>query len=372
MAVLSTPEDVDSWNYSVSPSFLLRHPGGSSTVHLSAMEPRPPIRDVADFKDWSYIAQASAHYKILPALRDPLFEELKRIRPLFKGETTFVKGHVAVSMAQLVQCLQAVGCTSVRVQAFGLKAPLSLLTSNLEPADPTHPSRSLNQWDIGINIPDADILLVASTKPVAKSKLMSYPMLTPLGEDYGSVQLIVHWHKQQVTMKIYPRLVHTIKAAINIGKHKVETVRNVRTRLGQLNTLVEVYKKAQPADLGGLRIEATVQAPTLGEAVEWTRASPLLVLNTWVKPSTEIFQAYGIQIKRITKSQLVENAKMMLAAAHACDLSRGRDGGSVNQADQQAVTDVSAALGWSPGHGKPTSHTKPNPWWIQKQAGNPD
>lgn len=364
----SPPQDVDAWNISVSPQHLLSISSGCATLQL--VDYAPTISDVEEYGDWVYVAHASAYYKIAPQFKEPLFQLMKQHVAIYASTypTSFIKGRQAMTHAQLVHFLQQVGCGTVRVQAFGMKCPLHMLASQ-EPADETTLQKN-NTWDLGrFYMTNSISLFTMADTHLPRHKGTKYPMLTPLGEEHGSLKFYIDFKGQKVLVKIYSRVVHTIKAvAPYMGKMDAKTVKALRARMNQLENVLEAYQEADEQTLGGFRMEVTIRAPTLRAAVELVTDSPLLTIGEYLHPTTELTQDYQIRQKTCTKAELIANCTRLLEAGKASNLFQGRDSGKVGAVEQQKITDIQCALGWSPGQKKPTPSKTPNPWWIMAEA----
>jgi hypothetical protein len=145
----------------------------------------------------------------------------------------------------------------------------------------------------------------------------------------------------------------------------------MRGREGQLEAALEAFEGADEESLGGFRMEVTIRAPTLRAAVELVSDSPLLNICEYLHPTQELTEDYQIRQKTFTKAEFVQNCKTMFTAGKNCHLFQGRDAGKVGKIEQQKITDLQAAFGWSLGHRKPTRWSTPNAWWIIVEAVGP-
>lgn len=135
----------------VYPGELLTLFNGSATVSLLVSH-KPNIRDVEEYEDWVYICQSVAMLLIAPRYRDRLFRTLRSLKytiVLFPYTRALIKGNQVNLMALLVHYLEAIRCNAVRIQAYGLKAPINL-SEELLPFHSSHPLRHTNSLDIGV------------------------------------------------------------------------------------------------------------------------------------------------------------------------------------------------------------------------------
>ncbi|CEH17969.1 hypothetical protein CBOM_04404 [Ceraceosorus bombacis] len=63
---------------------------------------------------------------------------------------------------------------------------------------------------------------------------------------------------------------------------------------------------------------------------------------------------------------MCNNADRMLKAASDHNLVFGRDNTHLTKGDQEMLLDISCAIGWNPGHGKPSSYAKQDAWWLKE------
>ena len=84
-----------------------------------------------------------------------------------------------------------------------------------------------------------------------------YPMLHNFGEGHGSVKFSLQSSDEDISsvnLKVYPNLVHFLKSN-GLNQEMPQTLRGIRTRLGQLQTLLLTATRAHPSLLCGFRLE---------------------------------------------------------------------------------------------------------------------
>ncbi|TYJ57652.1 hypothetical protein B9479_001734 [Cryptococcus floricola] len=87
-------------------------------------------------------------------------------------------------------------------------------------------------------------------------------MLYPSSGGFGSAKTHFSFRGQEITLKMYPRLVHRLKS-IN---SRIE-VTDAKTKHAQLERILDNLEEHPPGAIGGWRIEVSLQARTLEEAM---------------------------------------------------------------------------------------------------------
>ncbi|SPO42077.1 uncharacterized protein PSFLO_07560 [Pseudozyma flocculosa] len=336
------PGDLDAWNISLFPQDLYQLFAASTPVQLVNHAPNPIIKDHDTFKDWVYLAQCTVMLKVPPQFKTPLLEAFKNKSLVIDPSpwpTAFIIGSQLISTKYLVDALEATGCKSVRAQAYGMKQPLSLPHIGFNLGNTNHHLASLNNFDLGKNYSDPLINLLKPKNPHLPG-IQLYPMLLPIGEDYGSVNMSITHEGEVYRIKAYPRLIHHLKA------------------------------QAERTRLGGIRLEVTVQARTLQEAIRKVSHTPFLNANEFLNPSFPLTKPYQLQVKGIGKEQYLTNARDMLAKADSKGIFTGHDHNPATKEAQRIVMDLFNSLGWNSGRRRPTSFKAADPWWEEVTALN--
>lgn len=362
--------DLDGWCVSMYPADLLKLASPVTTLQLCSRAPEPEVRDNKAFKEWVYVTEGWLYIKIDATLKEPLFAALNAARAgslrMSEWPTALLRGlSCPCTFGQLVVALQRIACRHVRVQCYGQKMPLADL--HVEPASSAHFSARFNNWDLGLFVPSERIQLVRFAPGGEPSPTNTvWSILTPVGQGYGSAGFELSTGGQDVAVKIYPRMVHQIKGSFgNLTRNAPKTQFTMRAREKQLEKILAIYDEASPADMGGLRIEVTVCAPTLREALDWVASCPVLQLAEYLNPSREPFHRHKIQLHELSKEEMLENARSMMAQAVKQGLFNGRDSLQVSLQAKKQVIDLYNAVGWNDGTRKPTAHTVLFPWWRE-------
>lgn len=272
--------DVDRWCITLFPHQLLTTYGHSSSC-FSLANHAPQIQDNPRYKEWVYIARNTIYLLVPPSFKEELIEQLhKRLYVLLASSygRTLTQGQHTITLGTLVEVLEAVGCTSVRLQAHGMKHRLATHYPLHLQEEELHPLSNTNLFDIGRTVEAPDVY---TFKPKAGQRgFRVYDMFLPLGEGYGSVQCLVQHENQGLRIKIYPRLIHMIKAKGNrFSRLDPLTLKTAKTRAKAVEAFAQ--DMATYHQLGGYRIEVSVRASTLLEAVQILETTPLLVLDSW-------------------------------------------------------------------------------------------
>jgi hypothetical protein len=222
----------------------------------------------------------------------------------------------------------------------------------------------LNEWDIGITFKSPLIYLFKPT--LGKTSGMScYPMVNPLSRDYGSIQTFINWNDTRYKVKIYPRLVHTIKSFNSrLQGEQLATVRGIKRRAKACVQMVQRLAKVPNAEMGGFRIEVSVQAPTLDIAKRWVEGTPLLNINFWREPWGQGVEGQKIDVLLTNKESLLLNANWIIQRGYRLKHLTGRDIYKPTKIQCQVVTDILSSLGWNAGKSKPTPSLDNKAWWC--------
>lgn len=356
--------DVDHWAVSLSPSRLMHSfTSVHSMVHLSAHAP-PSIRDHPIYTKWLYLGDAGCKFLIDMKYKSGFFKELQKDRPTKEAAypTQATYGRPVIPLIMVIKCLQAVMCPTIRVQVYGQKLPLHLVSA--EPADVKHSLASTNHWDLAYNYPCKDIILFqpAHKKP---SSMSLYPMIIPESRHHGSVSFSFSLDGDSFQVKVYPLLVHSIKSWHGkLNFYEPSNCRALKTRRATIEKMIgRLETAAEEWESGGFRVEVTLYAPTLVAAQAKVRELKLCQIMTWMSPPPEL-NNYALSATALTKKQLIQNARMMVAASDKTECWHGSDGLRPTIRQKKIVRDCFAAFGWNKG-GKPVTHSLSKlAWWL--------
>ncbi|SPO42280.1 uncharacterized protein PSFLO_07763 [Pseudozyma flocculosa] len=329
-------------------------------------------RTIGAFSDWSRQGCLGAVDRYTQ-FKTPLLEAFKNKSLVIDPSpwpTAFIIGSQLISTKYLVDALEATGCKSVRAQAYGMKQPLSLPHTGFNLGNTNHHLASLNNFDLGKNYSDPLINLLKPKNPHLPG-IQLYPMLLPIGEDYGSVNMSITHEGEVYRIKAYPRLIHHLKA--QAGNHMLNPpslVLTCRRRRTSFVKYLSTMTKAERVRLGGIRLEVTVQARTLQEAIRKVSHTPFLNANEFLNPSFPLTKPYQLQVKGVGKEQYLINARDMLAKTDSKRAFSEDDHNKPSKEVQQIIIDLFNSIGWNMGRRRPTSFRAADPWWEEVTALN--
>ena len=373
-----SPMDVDKMEICMSPNHLLHHAGSPLLqVRLSSHAPKPRNTKPGDrgheFSDWLLLAEINCQLWVDPKFKAGFYKHLKRIRTVNPAPFAWVStyGHALVPVDDFVKCLNQAKCRTIRYKAYGQKRHLESMDRDFDPSERTHPLAHLNEWDIGITYTSPNIVLFKPTSTASKSTTI-WPMFIPASQDFGSIQTTMVWQETLYKVKIYPRLVHVIKSLNSrIQGEPLLTMFGVKKRVKACANMAQILSQVEEAELGGFRIEVSVQAPSLDIARQWVTNSPLLDIDFWIAPITdqdgEVIAGPRLEMLLTTKEGCLFNTNWVLQRALSLDLLRGRDITKPTKLQRQAVVDILASLGWNAGRGRLTKSADDSAWWYGQQ-----
>lgn len=364
------PHDLDAWNISMYPRDLLQVFKPMSPVQL--VSHAPTIKDHPTFKDWVSIGQSVFNIKIHPKFKQPLLQILFAADIVILGSDypeALIRGNQVITCNVFIRCLEKASIDTVRVQGYGMKMGVRLPYDGPALGSISHPMSNLNTFDLAVNYPSSTLWLVTNHHDGIPG-LQQYPILTPVGKGYGGIQMPVKYGGQAFQVKIYPRIVHQIKA--QAGNHmltKPKQVKACRSRRTTLLSHLTQMEKLSGRQLGGLRVEATITSPTLHLAVQNIAATPVLNLAQYLNPTIEAMQPYKVRSLKVPKDSFIANIRNLLAKAEEQEVFHGRDSNPAHPDSQQIIIDLFNALGWHTGRFEPTRWDHPAAWWLHS-AGN--
>lgn len=366
--------DVDKMEVCMTPKFFDNRFGNPmAVVRLSCHAPNPnTICDGErgrEFKDWLLLAESGYQLWVDRKYKADFYKELKKFRtiqPAF-GEWVSTYGHALVPVTVFTECLQQAGCITIRYKAYGQKLPIMAPYLKREPAQVLHPWAELNEWDIGITFRSPHIFLFKPTVEMLDESDF-YPIMTPGGQGYGSVQVNTTYNDIPFKVKIYPRIVHVIKSFNSrLQGETLKTLAGVKKRKAATLAMIQDLYTIPEAEMGGFRIEVSVQAPTLAIARQWVENTPLLNIKHWACPGIEDAK---LDILITNKEGLLDNTNWVLNRANVLNVFRG-DNNNATPRQKQAMADVLCSLGWNAGRWKPTEWSDKSAWWFGQGAQRP-
>lgn len=359
--------DVDKMEICMSPAhFLSKFGGPLSVVRLASHVPQRKSTDEGDrgheFSDWLLIAEMGFQLWIEPKYKAAFFDCLKAFRTIQPAPHDWVAtyGNALVPVTVFVRCLEGARCPTLRYKLYGQKLPLVPRYIQGEPAQTGHPQAHLNEWDIGITFKSANIFLFKPTLGMSK-EMTVYPLMAPAGRDYGSVQTNVWYNDTMYKVKIYPRIVHVIKSFNSrLQGEALTKVNGVRRRIKACVQMVQHLAQIPPGQLGGFRIEVSVQAPTLAIARTWVENTPLLDIKHWSSPGQE---GHRLDILITHKQAVLENANWLISREHSLKMIQGRDSNAPTRLQKQVAADILSGFGWNAGRWSVTKASDTSAWW---------
>lgn len=389
--VVSGPRDLDKWEIAMSPDDFQSNFGSVlAVVRLASHVPRKKKPTSARDKHMSkyfLLAETPQQIWVRDKVKGTFFRELKAWRTVqpAKQAKAATYGNLLVPVSQLVHCLDTALCTTMFLKAYGQKLPLvppffgrgthpetDGETSSVPEPAPPHPRSHYNLWDIGKTFKSSKIFLFAPAHG-ACPQMSLYPMVVPASLGYGSVLVRdISWHGDKFNVKVYPRLVHTIKSINSrIQGDIVTTLRGVKRRVEACSKLVSRLEDVPAWEMGGYRIEVTVSAGTLKEARDKVQDVPFWDLQWWMSPISYTLGTLPfleLAVKVTTKQGLLDNARWMSLRAESLGLFTGDNNVPASRLQKQAVADLLASVGWNAGRRQVTDCLSPTAWWLEGQG----
>ena len=359
--------DIDSFAVSVYPADLPKIFGPSSLVRLICHA--PSFADLKHFDSWVYVAKAEALLRIHPQHKQRLVEQL-RLPPhslvIYPNEfpTSLTLGEPMVTLHALVEALEAIQCQSVRIQAYGMKAPLASFSNPVQYQP--HPLQEANVYDVACTYPTNRITLLApqtqSGQRTAVYKL--YPCGLRVGQGYGGVEFKAVSRSDGILhFKAYSRMTHVLKAVSQLAGQAGQpmTIGVCKNRLHRLQAWKERMLPCPEADMLGIRLEVSVRALSLQHAVQVAHSSHLLDASFLFSEEAGPWQ---LCMHSFSKRELVTDLNTLTALAAEKEIFRGNSSKKSSILQRQVITDLYNALGWNPGR-KPTEWNSASAWWEE-------
>jgi hypothetical protein len=284
------PVDVDRWELVISPDeYLQRFKDTLATVQLINRVPARPLHTTyhrgPSFNRWMLLAQANHQLWINPKHKAAFFTALEQHQTVQPGPLPLQAslGNVHVSATVFVHCLNASGCDTIRLKAYGQKTPLEARFIAREPAQIEHKWAEHNEWDIGQSFVAPHIWLFAGSNG-RQHGLQHYPMLVPGSGNFGSVNVKGTHLGRHFSIKIYPRLVHVIKSFNSRLQGSVpKTLQGIRNQVAGALRMIHSLVTKNPTALGGFRIDRQGQkstgCPSIGDSLQLPRSQ--LLAQDW-------------------------------------------------------------------------------------------
>lgn len=354
----------------ISPEEYLRRFGDPlADVQLVNRYPKRPLHTTYHrgpaFDKYLLLGHATHQLWVDSRFKGRFLEEVNKWQMVQPGKFAYqaTEGNSHVPTSVFVSCLVAAGCHTIRLKAYGQKMPLLDRFILTEPAQLDHQWREHNEWDIGRNFDSTYIWLFASATGV-RHGITHYPIMGPGSRDYGTVNLKVTHRSRKFQVKMYPRLVHVIKSFNSHLQGNIPTtLRGVKSQVGSAVKMVHNLTGKTARELGGFRIEVTVQAESLAQARQRVERTPFLDPAYWLHLGDGPHYANRISARVVERKAFLENANWVHQQAEAAGIFFGTEGNAPSREQVQVLTDILSALGWNKGLRTSTKSLAPDAWW---------
>ncbi|EIW69240.1 hypothetical protein TREMEDRAFT_30502, partial [Tremella mesenterica DSM 1558] len=365
------PLDVDKWEISMSPDgYQTEFDSPLAMVQLASHMPNRSF-SIDTAGGWMLLASSVHQIWVDQRVKGRFFKALQRRQTVQPGKHKYQAsmGRVLVPVSVFVHCLRRAGCRTLRIKAYGQKLQMLDRYITREPAQVDHPQAKWNQWDIGRTFKTAYIWLWAPVQgnvPRAKT----YAMVIPASGDFGSVRLDIKYGGHELSVKVYPRLVHVIKSFNSRLEGVVpKTVFGLRSRGKAAQEVINDLSMVDEEQMEGFRIEVTVQAASLADARTIVTATPFLDPRFWINPSSVDPQLEYLKLdaKLLNKKTLLSNANSVYTRAQVAGIFDGANTNKPSRRQIQGLTDVLASFGWNADVRKPTKSADKEAWWLDSE-----
>lgn len=366
------PADVDKWEIALHPDIYLQQFGSPlATVTLSSHVPKqkshPNGTEPPYYEDFMLLAASSHQIWVESRFKDPFFAELQQWRLIQPSKVKFQSayGNAHIPVIVFIHCLKIAQCETLRIRQYGQKLPMVPQFTMAEPAEINHPLSEQNEWDIGITVKSKFIwLFYPAAMPMSKSTQV-FPICIPASGDYGSVSF-VHKHRgQPIRIKVYPRIVHAIKSFNSrIQGERPKTNYGMRAKAIAIQKVLQQLAELPADQLGGFRMEVSIQAKTLQQARTISASIPFLVPSFWFNPSAG-FARFKLEAKFVTKAAYLANSNWVYQQAVTQKAFHTDDSLKPTPIQQRMLSDCYSAMGWNSGYTRITQSHSTEAWWTQ-------
>lgn len=372
------PMDVDRWEMVISPAeYLRRFKDTLADVQLISRAPMRKLHTTHHrgpaFDRYMLLGEATHQLWVDVRHKEAVLEELNKFNVVQPGRFNYqaTLGNTHVPTAVFIHCLDAAGCDTIRLKAYGQKMPMLEEFMQTEPADVDHRWAEHNEWDIGTSFDSPYIWLFASATGI-RHGITHYPILVPGSRDYGTVNLKVKHGARHYSVKIYPRLIHVIKSFNSHLQGGIpKTLRGVQSQLAAGLRMIHSLTGKDPMGLGGFRIEVTVKARSLAEAAKLVRRTPFMDPRYWLGQGDGPHAKHRLSAKVVERGAFLENANWVYQQAQLGGIFLGGHDIKPTRQQIQALTDVFNALGWNNGLRTATKSLAADAWWNSSPTSAP-
>lgn len=366
--------DIDAWNVTIYPSDLKEMFGAFTLAQLASYNKNPP-RDTPTYANWVLVATINSRLSIHPdkaaSLIDAIHAQGHIVLPS-SHEEVLILGNVHMSIGNLADAMITAEIEAVRVNGYGMKHVL--IEDHVDFGNGAHPLAHTNYFDFGTTWPTDNVVLFKPTRSFKPVKRQSFPMLTPIGKGYGSTNFKVRWPLQgeeisMIDVKVYPRLIHLLKAGGHtLPKVAPQKIHHLKVRESLVHRKLQQLESTTSVLWGGVRVEATLFAPTMQAAKERILGTPLLDIHTYTNGMLEHLQ---LHCQATSMESIIENGRLMMQRATSLKIFVGRHSNKTESIQRQVALDLCNSIGFNFGKA-PTRWDHKKPWWDPEYMLQPD
>ena len=375
---MSTKElDVDKWEITLTPAGLQQRFSGSMPVvrlsnHINKRPYDSASQGAPEFSHFMLIAEAVHELWVNRELKQALVTQLQKfqlIQPA-KDPGLLSYGKAIFPISNLTQALTDARVNSIRLRLYGQKLTITPALLANDPGEASHPLARWNVWDIGTTVHSPFIWLFSPAHG-SHPDITLFAMVSPGSGGFGSINVRTRYNNRDLTIKVYPTLVHALKSINSQIQSKVPTtlagLRAAKdTSLAVINSLSDI----SPNQLGGFRMEVTLEAKTLTEASDFVRNSPFLNLEFWLNPMPAAYNHLKLEAKVLTKETLMMNTNWVFEHIGKSDVLKGNNSAKPKPYQVQGMVDLLASFGWNVGLRRVSKPGMTPSWWKKEEPVN--
>lgn len=269
--------------------FEYENPSSMANVMVGRIPTQKPSRSrpqASETDDWVVIGTYNYFIKIAPAGIKPFVRELAKIRHILPEQTSdvAVRGNLMVPVKMFTACLRRAGIETLFLKSYGQKLSLGGDYQYLgrEPADSGHPLAHRNEWDLSTSF-HSDLLFMFAPG-IGSIDIEKLPIFTPGSQGFGTLRLNTTYQGEEYAIKIYSLHTHVVKAASANPISFPKTMAGMGTREAVLRNILRHYTAVPDRQMGGFRIEVSLRAPTLVDAIQKAWDLPFFDIEFWLNP----------------------------------------------------------------------------------------
>jgi hypothetical protein len=368
--------DVDRWEVVLTPDeYLTRFKDSLAAVTLVNWIPKRKMDRTyhrgPGFDRWLLLGESVHQLWIHPDYKQAFFTQVDRYQTAQPGPHAdqASTGRAQLGTSVFIHCLKEAGCDTIRIKAYGQKLPITDKFLPTEPADVTHRWASHNCWDIGRNFDSSYIWLFGLEGVRRRNGVTRYPMMVPGSRDYGTANLKLSHNGHNYSIKIYPRIVHKIKSFNSKLQGSVpRSLGGARKQAEAARAMLHNLNGQSAEQLGGFRIEVSVKAISLVQAVNKVRATPFMDPEHWLGIGAGPFSPTILNARLVTRDDLFANAHWVHQKITDEKLLDGDSNVRPTTRHIKILTDMLNSLGWHGGLRRPSKSLDPGAWWNEVEG----